>query len=634
MSAFSNLRISQKIMAGLALLALLSIFVAAFGAIQLTHMAERSRGLIDRDAESMKLAAQANENKSRMHQIWYSTAIENDVPDFRRQVEQIGQERRELDANLAALRPFIEGEDLRRLAVVERALGDYYRATDTIPALWLAGRRDEAADVIQHPAREAFDKIDEELSAIVAQQDQDLAAGANQNDAEASSTFWTLVIVSLVGLAAIFGIVILMVRSQVTGPIVGMTGLMEKLAGGDSSMDIPNTERRDEIGSMARAVLVFRDNARAQTAAAAEKARADAEQKLVVDTLSEGLGSLAQGDLTCEIATNFTGSYEQVKANFNGALRSLRELIGQVLESSIALRTGSQEIAQASEDLARRTESNAASLEETSAALTQIDGRIKATADAAGRTVARADEAITTVSGGRAIADEAVQAMGRVRESAKGIDEVIEGVDKIAFQTRVLAMNAAVEAGRAGDAGRGFAVVADLVSALAMRAEEEAKRARDQLTVTQTDIVTAVDAVQKIDGALTDISSGVGEVHELLGNMAQDNQAQASAITQISAAVNQMDQSTQQNAAMVEETSAAARNLNGEVENLADKASHFRVQDGGTAGATKSDVKHAASKPVIGGYVSPVKPLPVATKHKANGNGALPAAAAGDWNAF
>jgi methyl-accepting chemotaxis protein len=107
--------------------------------------------------------------------------------------------------------------------------------------------------------------------------------------------------------------------------------------------------------------------------------------------------------------------------------------------------------------------------------------------------------------------------MTRVAESAKGIDSVIEGLDKIAFQTRVLAMNAAVEAGRAGEAGRGFAVVADLVSALAMRAEEEAGRARDQLTATQTDITAAVQMVEKVDSALVNISGDVGEVHELLG---------------------------------------------------------------------------------------------------------------------
>ncbi|MGO4167191.1 methyl-accepting chemotaxis protein, partial [Novosphingobium sp. YAF33] len=165
--------------------------------------------------------------------------------------------------------------------------------------------------------------------------------------------------------------------------------------------------------------------------------------------------------------------------------------------------------------------------------------------------------------------------VSRVSQSAKGIDSVIEGVDKIAFQTRVLAMNAAVEAGRAGDAGRGFAVVADLVSALAMRSEEEAKRAREQLTATQTDIGTAVDAVQRVDGAFETISEGVGEVHALLGQMAQDNQAQSTAITQISVAVSTMDHSTQQNAAMVEETSAAARNLTTEAGSLNDQAARF-----------------------------------------------------------
>jgi methyl-accepting chemotaxis protein len=177
--------------------------------------------------------------------------------------------------------------------------------------------------------------------------------------------------------------------------------------------------------------------------------------------------------------------------------------------------------------------------------------------------------------------------MGRVSESAKGIDSVIEGLDKIAFQTRVLAMNAAVEAGRAGDAGRGFAVVADLVSALAMRAEEEAKRARDQLTATQTEIVIAVKAVQKVDGALEGISGDVGQVHELLATIATDNQAQSAAITQISAAIRAMDESTQQNAAMVEETSAAARNLSGEVGALTEAADRFNIRSTGVRGKVR-----------------------------------------------
>jgi len=406
--------------------------------------------------------------------------------------------------------------------------------------------------------------------------------------------------------------------NAIANPYVTTVVRMEGVAAGDLTSPIQFTENKDCAGRLTRAMMTFRDAAVVQQQEAVGQAK-------VVAAIKSHLSLLAKGDLTAEITEEFPPAYAELKANFNEALLELRTLIGSVMESTASIRTGSSEIAHASENLARRTEANAASLEQTSAALTQIDGRLKATAVAAGNTVQRADQAIATVGGGRAVAEEAVQAMGRVSDSARGIDSVIEGVDKIAFQTRVLAMNAAVEAGRAGDAGRGFAVVADLVSALAMRAEEEAKRARDQLTVTQADIVTAVEAVQKVDGALADISGDVGEVHQLLGTMAADNRAQSSAITEISTAIGTMDQSTQQNAAMVEETSAAARNLNGEVSALTERASQFRVE----GGATRATARVGGSSSMDKRMAAPTRPLPAA---------AVPAlvrtGADEDWNEF
>ena len=366
----------------------------------------------------------------------------------------------------------------------------------------------------------------------------------------------------------------LLVRA-IAAPLRDLTDATTTLAQGGEAK-VPFRERADELGDIAGAVEQFR---MAAVNRAEVDARAAAEQQVVTTSLRDGLSALTTGDLTASIDAEFPGAYVELKTNFNAALGSLRGLIGSVAESTRAIRTGSSEITQASEDLARRTEANAASLEETSAAVTQMDTRLKATAAAAGRTVERADGAIATVTSGRSVADEAVQAMTRVSDSAKGIDSVIEGLDKIAFQTRVLAMNAAVEAGRAGEAGRGFAVVADLVSALAMRAEEEAGRARDQLTATQADIGAAVEMVQKVDAALLDISGDVSEVHTLLGDIAADNQAQSTAITQISAAIGAMDHSTQQNAAMVEQTAAAARNLTGEVSALTEQADKFEIGD-------------------------------------------------------
>ncbi|OAN60281.1 methyl-accepting chemotaxis protein [Sphingomonas sp. TDK1] len=360
-------------------------------------------------------------------------------------------------------------------------------------------------------------------------------------------------------------------------PLVQMTDAMRALAAGKVDVAIPAHTATDEIGAMAEALQHFRTSELARQQSEARDRQAQLEREHAMDALGQALAKVAGGDLTADIGKDFPADYEKLATHFRSAIGSLRELIGTVLEGTAAIRTGSQEIASASEDLARRTEANAASLEQTAAAITQMNQRIDATAAAAGVTVERADQAIGVVGSGRATADEAVQAMGRVSDSAKGIDSVIEGLDKIAFQTRVLAMNAAVEAGRAGEAGRGFAVVADLVSALAMRAEEEAKRARDQLTVTQSEVVIARGAVERVDGALAAIVDTVGEVHQLLGGMAADNRAQSSAIREISSAIGDMDRATQQNAAMVEETSAAARQLTEQVARLDAHAATFRT---------------------------------------------------------
>ena len=380
---------------------------------------------------------------------------------------------------------------------------------------------------------------------------------------------WHVLLLAVV-VAAIAAALCMRGARQLFAPLEASSATMMRLARGDNDVTIADTERPDEIGGIARALLVFRD-------AAIAKDAADREQRQVVERLADSLAQLSAGDLTAEISQAFPGSYETLRTNYNSALSGLRGLIGATGESTTAIRGSSFEIAQASEDLARRTEASAASLEQSSAALLEIDNGLKAGADAANETVSRADEAIATVGGGRAVAAEAVGAMRRVSDSATNIDGVIEGLDKIAFQTRVLAMNAAVEAGRAGDAGRGFAVVADLVSALAKRSEDEARSARAQLSVTQAEIVSALGAVERVDGAFEGIAGDVAQVHVLLGGMARSNRASATSVSEITAAIGAMNIATQQNAAMVEQASAAARGLTEEVDRLAAQALRFKV---------------------------------------------------------
>ncbi|MBL4792171.1 methyl-accepting chemotaxis protein [Citromicrobium bathyomarinum] len=481
----------------------------------------------------------------------------------------------------------IEGEEEQLAQQAEAQMAAADAAVERLEAILDSGNAAALQRFVERDLYQTIDPLSETITSLSAMQ-IDIASSVTEGALKDTGLALTIVVVLAILAVAAIALSIFIVTRKVVRPITNLSSVVHDLAkSGDGQL--PHLEQKDEIGDMARAIDAFLNAVlEKERAAAAITAR---EQKMVTDTLAEGLSALAAGDLTVEVTAAYPPAYAGLKSNYNDAVKSLRTLIEGVARGTETIRGSSSEIAQSSESLARRTEANAASLEETSAALAQMNDRISRGASAAKDTADSANQANSVVRDGRSLAEQAMQAMGRVQESAEGIDTVIEGLDKIAFQTRVLAMNAAVEAGRAGEAGRGFAVVADLVSALAMRAEEEAGSAREQLTTTQEEVGNAVGTVQRVDAALEQISSSVGNVNQLLDTMAADNQAQASAIAEIVTAVSDMDRSTQQNAAMVEETSAASRQLASEVTVLAEEAAHFRT---GPAAAHAIPLVHQA----------------------------------------
>jgi methyl-accepting chemotaxis protein len=376
----------------------------------------------------------------------------------------------------------------------------------------------------------------------------------------------SIIFAVLVGIAA---------RRHVVRPVEGLIGNVSAMTAGDLSITLSDLDRPDEIGQLGRAIDRFRQQL-LDARQSAERVRKE-QTALICNSIGSALEELAKGNLTARVSADLTGDFARLKLDLNAAMTELCRLIGEIARVATSVREGSAEIESATADLARRTEGNAATIEQTTATLVEVNSRVQSAATASQETARRAVAMRSVVEAGRQTAADAVAVMGRVNESAKGIDAVIEGLDKIAFQTRVLAMNAAVEAGRAGEAGKGFAVVADLVSALAMRAEDEARHAREQIVVTQTEISAAADAVQTVDDALQRIATDVNGVHELIETVVQESRSQSMALSEITVAVQSMDQATQANAAMVEQASAAARSLSSEIGSLASNADRFRV---------------------------------------------------------
>ena len=438
-------------------------------------------------------------------------------------------------------------------------------------------------------------------------------AAALQKDAE--GTIVTMIAAG--GAAIVIGLAlsIWIANAKVAAPLVRLGERMRALANGDLAVEVEGQTRRDEVGVMAKAVQVFKDNAvrsreleaeaaeqrrqaeEARASGEQERARAAEEQAAVVASIADGLSKLSAGVLTHRIDQAFTPAYEKLRADFNDAIGQLQETLKVVATNTAGITSGTDEIAQASDDLSRRTEQQAASLEETAAALDQITATVKKTAvSARGASEAIGAARTEAVHSGEVVSD-AVEAMGQIEQSSKQISQIIGVIDEIAFQTNLLALNAGVEAARAGEAGRGFAVVASEVRALAQRSAEAAKEIKALISASSQQVGRGVGLVGETGTALQSIVAKVAEIDLLVTEIAASAQEQASGLTQVNTAVNQMDQVVQQNAAMVEEATAATHSLKRDATELKRLISRFQVGGPGSASRTAPELANPRSQP-------------------------------------
>ena len=396
------------------------------------------------------------------------------------------------------------------------------------------------------------------------------------------------------------------------------TAMLELAAGNLDKVQL-DTGRHDEVGEMARAVQIFKENAlrsrELESEAAEHRDAADSQRRLneiereriaretehVVGEVGGALAALSTGDLTIRLS-RFPENYERLQADFNDAVVKLADALSRISGAGQAIGSGANEMARASDDLSRRTEQQAANLEQTAAALEEITSTVTATATAARHAHAVVTSARSSAESSGAVVERAVFAMGQIEQSSTEIGKIIGVIDEIAFQTNLLALNAGVEAARAGEAGRGFAVVASEVRALAQRSATAAKDIKELISRSSGQVGSGVDLVHETGRALQGIVGQVSEISLIVSEIASSAQEQASGLTQVNTAISQLDQITQQNAAMVEQATAASKSLAGESHKLDDLLVQFRVTGAHTAGRTRPEpAQETRHKAVAGG---------------------------------
>lgn len=374
---------------------------------------------------------------------------------------------------------------VKLLGDIERTIAEW-QANVTEPTIALrreigdAKTMDDMADLIgEARGKQYFDRFRQLMAEFSAEEEALMVARKEANAATVQQTYVT--IAACIGLALAIGMALAwLIGNGIARPIAGMTQTMRTLADGDTTVDVPGVGRADEIGEMAEAVQVFKDNAieteRLRAAQAETERRAEEEKKAAMN----GLADEFESSVKSVVETVRAGASE-IKRSVDGVTDSAGKSSSRTLDvGSVAL--SSQE----------NVSTVASATEEMANSVKEIGLQMNRAAEMAAGAVAEVDQSSEIIAG--------------LAASTEKIGDVVQLINEIAEQTNLLALNATIEAARAGDAGKGFAVVASEVKNLASQTAKATQEIASQISEVQTTSSKAVGTVEGIGNSVREIS--------------------------------------------------------------------------------------------------------------------------------
>ena len=301
----------------------------------------------------------------------------------------------------------------------------------------------------------------------------------------------------------------------------------------------------------------------------------------VINALSKDILAMSEGDLTREIPKHFDKRKDEwgdIARGWDKAMKNFNNVINTVKNSAEQVSTAANEVLIGNNDLSQRTEAQASSLEETAASMNEMASAIKESAENVSTSTTMVSEAKEHLIKAGNIVEDSVSKMNDVYESSNKIMDITKLIEGIAFQTNILALNASVEAARAGDQGRGFAVVASEVRNLAQTTQESVKNITSLITDSNEKINLAAKSVQESKEIFDEISDKMDKASSLMDRINIAAQEQERGIEQINIAINNMDTAVQKNASLVTEATSASESLLSEANELVRSIEYFKLK--------------------------------------------------------